>query len=99
MIDEAITDPNAVGGGFLAGYDGELHLGALALLLARLILALYLLSSALAAYDRKALRGWEIVLRLVLAVLVMFKAEMVYIVAAGLAILHLADHVRRARHA
>jgi TRAP-type uncharacterized transport system fused permease subunit len=92
LIDDAILDPQANGRAFLPGYDGELHLGALALLIARLLLALYLISSALAAYDRTRLAFWEIVARLLLAVLVMTRIEFVYVgaiaVSAGLLVLH-----------
>jgi TRAP-type uncharacterized transport system fused permease subunit len=92
LIDDAILDPQAIGRAFLPGYDGDLHLGALALLIARLLLALYLISSALAAYDRTRLTFWEIVARLLLAVLVMTRIEFVYVgaiaVSAGLLVLH-----------
>ncbi len=81
LITEAVLDPS--GGGFLQGYDGELHLGALVLLLARFMLALYLLSSALAGFDRRALPAWEIVLRLALSALLMMKPETVWIAATA----------------
>ena len=87
LIDEAILDPQSSGGtGYLAGYDGQVALGAMALLLCRLVLALYLLSSALAAFDRRRLAPWEIAVRLGLAVLLMMKAEVIWI-AAGAATL------------
>jgi TRAP-type uncharacterized transport system fused permease subunit len=99
LIKEAVFDPRSAGGtGFLPGYDNDVHLTALALLLARLILALYLLSSALAAFDRQALRPWEIVLRLGLAVMVMFKTEPIFIAGVVLAGLYLVYHMRQARH-
>ena len=101
LINEAILDPNAGGGnGFLPGYDGAFHLGAFVLLLGRLVVALYLLSSALAAFDRQALPGWEIAVRLVLAALVMMRVEAVWIPATVAALLLVTVHARRvARHA
>ena len=58
LIDQAILDPTSPGGAnYLPGYDGDIHLGALGLLLARLVLALYLVSSALAGFDKK--RGFS----------------------------------------
>ncbi len=85
LINEARLDPQASGGtAFLPGYDANIHLGAMILLLGRLIVALYLLSSALAAFDRRSLPVWEIVLRLALTVLLMMKPEPVWI-GAGIA--------------
>ncbi len=83
LIDEAIRNPRPTGGDlYLPGYDGTLYLGALAILLMRLVLALYLLASALSAYDRAALAPWEILLRLGLAALLMTKVEVLWIGAA-----------------
>jgi TRAP transporter 4TM/12TM fusion protein len=96
LIPEAVIDPNAPGGStFLPGYDGQLHMGALALLLARLILALYLLSSALAGFDRKRLSAGEIALRLLLAVALMLKVDLLWIGAAGAAAVLLFVHAMR----
>lgn len=95
LINEAVLDPNATGAKqFLPGYDGTFQLGPFVLLLARLILALYLLSSALAAFDRKALTPWEIVLRLLLAALIMFKIQTVFIIAVVVALIYLVWHTR-----
>ena len=92
LINEAVLDPQSASGGFLSGYDGRLDLVGLVPLLARLGLALYLLSSALAGFDRRRLPTWEIALRLGLAVLLMMKPETVWITAAvvslGLLVLH-----------
>ncbi|WP_299684912.1 TRAP transporter large permease subunit [uncultured Tateyamaria sp.] len=98
LIDEAIVDPNASGGGFLPGYDGVFHPLAFVLLLGRLVVALYLLSSALAAFDRHALPVWEIALRLGLAALVMARAEAVWVPAIVVALVVIVLHARRARH-
>ncbi len=83
LIKEAVIDPQSPGGAdYLPGYDGEFHLVAMALLLVRLIVALYLLSSALSAFDRRALAPWEIAGRLALALALMIKIEAVWIAAA-----------------
>ena len=93
LIDEAVLNPQPGGGEtYLPGYDGQTYWGPLGLLIARLILALYLVSSALAAFDRQKLAAWEIVARLALAFLVMTKVEVVYlgavVLALGLIVLH-----------
>jgi len=83
LIDEATRAPQSTGGPtYLPGYDGEFYLGAMVVLVCRLIAALYLLSSALAAFDRRALAPWEIGTRLLLAVLLMMKPEVIWIGAA-----------------
>ncbi|MEM7464524.1 MAG: TRAP transporter fused permease subunit [Pseudomonadota bacterium] len=80
LIEEAILDPQATGGDvYLPGYDGLIPIGELSILLGRLVLALYLLSSALANFDRHALPGWETIARVVLAVLLMASTEIVWI--------------------
>ncbi|MEM7270164.1 MAG: C4-dicarboxylate ABC transporter, partial [Pseudomonadota bacterium] len=100
LITDAVLDPSAPGGSsaFLPGYDGELHLGHLALVIARLMLALYLVSSALAGFDSSALSKWEVLARLVLAVLIMTKSEAIFGAAAlaGIGLLSL-HHIRRER--
>ncbi len=95
LIHEAVLDPRSPGGtGYLTGYDGQVHLALLALLIARLILALYLVSSALAAFDRNRLVPWEIAARLGLAVLLMVKVDAVWIVAGIAAVALLVLHGR-----
>jgi TRAP-type uncharacterized transport system fused permease subunit len=90
LIDQALTDPST--GGFLPGYDGTIGIGWLGLLMARLALALYLVSSAMAAYDRSALGIVQIAIRIILAVLVMFKPLEVYgpavLASIGIIIVH-----------
>lgn len=99
LIPDAVVDPNGSQGAtaFLPGYDGRVHAGALALLIGRFLLALYLLSSALSGFDRRALSWWEIGLRLVLAVLVMAGAETVYAAAVAVSLLVLAMHLATSR--
>lgn len=97
IIDKAVIDPTSGSNGFLPGYDGEVHLEWMALLMARLLLALFLLSSALARYDRQPLGRLEILARLALTVLVLFRPAEVYLPAIGVAIALLIYHALSAR--
>ena len=98
LIDAAIQDPaGSAPDAFLPGYDGEFHLADLMALLGRLVLALYLLSSALAGFDRARLPLWEVALRLALAALAMHGSVAVYGPAIIAAIAWLALHHVRAR--
>ena len=87
LIDKAVIDPNT--GLLLDGYDGSVDLTWLAFLLARLVLALYLVSSALAAFDHKTLNIVEIGIRVGIAVLILARPAEVYwlAIAAGLAVI------------
>ena len=87
LIDQAIIDPAT--GTYLAGHDGTVHIMNLSLLIARLGLALYLVSSAMAAFDLRALSAMHIVIRLALAVLIMAKPMEIYGIgiACGLGII------------
>ena len=91
LIDKAILDPQT--GRFIAGYDGDIDYGWLAVLIVRVAFALYLVSSALAGFDRKALPAIEIVVRLALSVLILFRPVEVcgpaFAAAAVLVALHL----------
>ena len=71
LIEQAVIDPAS--GTFLPGHDGTIDIGWLMVLIGRLALALYLVSSAMAAYDRKALGAVQIAIRIILALLVMVK--------------------------
>ena len=87
LIDKAVMDP--VSGLFLEGYDGTIQYAWLAVLILRITFALYLVASALAGYDRKALTSIEIIVRLAIAVLVLSKPMEIYAVAivAGIAVM------------
>jgi TRAP-type uncharacterized transport system fused permease subunit len=89
LIEQAVIDPNT--GLFLDGYTEERSPGWLVFLMARLALALYLVSSALAAYDRKALGMAEVLVRLAIAILILARPMGVYIpsIIAGVAIVGL----------
>ena len=87
LIKQAVIDPSS--GTYLAGYDGKIDIGGLAVVIARVALALYLVSSALAGFDHKPLGIVQILSRILLAVLVMAKPPVIYLpaVMAGLAII------------
>ena len=97
LIDKAVLDPGSAG--FLPGYDGTIDVGWLMFLVARLAVALFLVSSALTAYDRKALNGLEIAVRLAVAALIMVRPAEVYgpALAAGAGVIAL--HLIRSRNA
>jgi TRAP-type uncharacterized transport system fused permease subunit len=98
LIDDAVIDAAASASGavvYLAGYDGTINLMGLALLLARLVLALYLVSSALSRFDRRQLSLAEVGIRLGLAVLLMMRHEFIYISAAIAAVGVIAFHATR----
>ena len=93
LIDKAVIDPET--GLFLAGYDGTIDIAWLGFLIARLALALYLVSSALSAYDQKALSALEITIRLVIALLIMFKPAEIYGPAIVAGVLLIGFHTLR----
>ena len=98
LIDEAIRDPRSSAGGYLPRYDGSFHMTGFLLLIGRLVVALYLISSALSGFDRTKLANWEIVLRLGLAVLLLMKVELIWIGAAVATVALLLPHGRMGRH-
>ena len=69
-IDGSLSDKKA----YLPGYDGTVQLEALGWLLLRLVVALYLVASALSRFDAARLSPYEVALRLVLAFLLLLKA-------------------------
>ncbi len=77
---------------YLPGYDGTIDPLGLCWILIRLMLALYLVATALSRFDRHALSSVEIALRLVLAVLVLIKIPLVAIAGCGVAVALLAAH-------
>jgi len=92
LIDQALIDPSSPGGAPLAGYENGVQLSALLWLLTRLVLALYLVASALAAFDAKALSPVEIGLRLLVAAAIMVRPELIQFVAIAFAFVLLAWH-------
>ena len=97
LIEQAVTITNESGAATLIeGYSGQIEWAALLWLALRLILALYLISSALTRYDRGPLARWEIALRLVLAVLVLWKTLPVVTIGIVLSVALLGFHTRHA---
>lgn len=95
LIEAAVIDPSTSAGSeitYLPGYSAEVDWAALSLLLLRLLVALYLLASALARFDRATLPIWEVGLRLGLAFLLMTKDPIVYGIAAAAALAWLILH-------
>lgn len=100
LIEAAVQDPTSSdANAYLPGYDGEIHIGPLAVLLARLVLSLYLLASALARFDQTRLPIWEVALRLALAALVMVGDLAIYGPAVVVALLWIGFHTVRQRDA
>ena len=98
LIEEAVTITDKTGRSTLIeGYTGFIDWGALTLLGLRLILALYLMASALAVYDRAPLYRWEVGLRLFAAVLLLWKTAMLMWIGFVLAALLIGLHVFAAR--
>lgn len=98
LIEAAVIDPSTSAGSeisYLPGYDGTVHWVALAWVLVRMLLALYLLASALTRFDRAALPFWEVLARLGLAFLVVTKDPTFYGSAMIAAIVWLALHHMR----
>lgn len=97
LIDAAVIDPIASKSGtvtYLSGYDGTVDLPILGLVLIRITLALYLLASALAAFDLTRLTAWEIVGRLGAATLVLSLSPTSQIVGVILAMALIGFHAR-----
>lgn len=100
LIDAAVIDPVASTNGsvvYLAGYDGTVHWPSLVLVLLRIMLVLYLLASALAAFDQRRLAVLEIVGRLGAAVLVLSLGVIFQIVGVLLALVLILFHKWGAR--
>ena len=103
LIEEAITITNSSGQRVLIdGYSGEASWQHMVFLGARLVLALYLLASALARFDKGPISRLEMALRLGIAVLVLWKVALFVWIGIGLAAvtltLHYVHHGRQADH-
>ena len=101
LISDAVIDPSATamaGTQYLPGYTGEPNVTALIWLLFRLVLALYLISSALAQYDFGPLSIIETIVRIGLAILVMIKLPMIYGPAIIASLAFLGWHYLRSRN-
>lgn len=94
LVEAAVIDPESNGAAieYLPGYDGQIYWVPLFWLLARLALALYLIASALAMFDRRQLALWDVLIRLVLAALVMTGAPLLHSIAIAVSLGWLALH-------
>ena len=99
LIDQALIDPSSPVKGPLPGYEAGVQLGPLLWLLARLVLALYLVASALVGYDAARLGAGWIAVRLATAVAVLARPEAVYLAAIAFAGAFLLWHHMGARRA
>lgn len=97
LIDQALIDPTSPTKAPLPGYENGVEFMALVWLLARLMLALYLVATALAGFDAARLNMWGVALRLGIALLVMMKPETVHLAGVAAAIAILAVHHLAAR--
>jgi TRAP-type uncharacterized transport system fused permease subunit len=100
LIEQAQIDPAASAKGmisFLPGYDGTTNWLALLILLTRVVLALYLIASALAGFDQRKLSGWEIVGRFGIAIVVLFFSPAFYLTGCFAATLLLIWHTFHAK--
>jgi len=99
LIEEAVTITNAAGQrALIEGYTGQVEWGHLGLLLGRLVLSLYLVSSALAGFDRFKVSKSEVGLRIAIAILVLWKTPLLMTVGlVGAAALLGWHHVLKGR--
>ena len=98
LVDQALIDPSSPTRAPLPGYENGVEFGALVWLLARLLVALYLVASALAAHDAKPLSALWITLRLALALGVMVRPETIHLTAlAGTVALLVWHHTGQSR--
>ena len=97
LIDQALIDPTSPSRAPLPGYENGVSWTALGWLLARLILSLYLVASALAGFDAKRLIGVEIMLRIAIAVAVLARPELIHFTAIAAAFALIGWHYFRAR--
>ncbi len=98
LIEEAVTITDDMGRrALIEGYTREVDWPALGLLGLRISLALYLIASALAKFDARALSGAEIALRLLTAVLILWKTAIVMWVGLAAALILVGGHYALAK--
>jgi len=102
LIEEAMIDASSSASGgavtYLTGYNGTVDYQTLSLLLVRLAMALYLISSVMARYDTGPLGRIEMLLRTGLAILLVFKSPLIFGLAmAGAVIVVVIHHLRERR--
>jgi TRAP transporter 4TM/12TM fusion protein len=100
LIDAAVLRPvQDVGGAskYLLGYDGSLDLAGLSIVVIKLILSLYLISSVLAKYDAMALSKSECLIRILLALAILAYSTLISGTACLIAISLLIFHQIKAK--
>ena len=100
LIEQAQIAQSMDGGtakSYLPGYDGTIHLPSLSWLLLRLLLALYLVASALTAYDSAKLSPFWVVARIVIAILLLIKSPYIAATAFTLGCLMIILHRLQAK--
>ena len=97
LIDQALIDPSSPTGAPLPGYENGVSTGALLWLIARLMIALYLVASALAGHDAARLSFVWIGVRLAAAVAILMRPEMIQFAALAFIFVMLVWHHTRAR--
>ncbi len=98
LIEEAVTITDETGRrALIEGYSGTVDWPALAALGLRICLALYLMASALAKFDKTAMSLAEVALRLLAAILILWKTATVMWIGLGLAVLLIGMHYALAR--
>ena len=97
LIDQALIDPASPDKSFLPGYENGVQILPLIWLLAKLVLALYFVASALARYDVAPLGFLWVLVRLGIAMALLARPEVIHFGAIAAAIAVLVFHRFTAR--
>jgi len=100
LIEAAVIDPSTSTGSeltYLPGYDDQVNWASLSWLMFRLVVALYLVASALARYDLAKLPVWDCAIRLVLAALLLASDPLIHGIAIVASVVLLGLHLGLAR--
>ncbi|MDC2981568.1 TRAP transporter fused permease subunit [SAR116 cluster bacterium] len=97
LIEQALIDPTSPTNSPLPGYENGIDFVGLSWLLARLVLALYLVATALAKFDSKSLSLFEVSMRLALALAILAKPQAIHFAAIIFAATLLLFHNWRSR--
>ena len=97
LIEQALIDPTSPTNSPLPGYENGIDFVGLSWLLARLVLALYLVATALAKFDSKSLSLFEVGMRLALALAILANPQAIHFAAIIFAATLLLFHNWRSR--
>ncbi|MDA0238849.1 MAG: TRAP transporter large permease subunit, partial [Proteobacteria bacterium] len=92
QLAQAIEGGSGAEKTFLPGYDGTVSLAMISWLLFKLVVVLYLVASALSRHDKIGLSAVGIIFRILLAILILLKIEVISIGALIVAGIYLAYH-------